>query len=72
MASSTSHPPAPPPPSSSVAAAAAAQVASAKVRRAEALLLNAAIDASLQQPVAPLKLASSKVPIDTMPLVPEH
>ena len=63
----TLHPPAP-----SSSSAAAAQEASAKVRCTEALLLNAAIDVSLQQPVAPLKLASSKVHTDTMPLVPQH
>ena len=50
----------PPPPASAEAA---------KIRRAEELLPNAAIDASLQKPVAPGKLASSKVHTAAMPLL---
>jgi hypothetical protein len=42
--------------------------AAAKTRRAEDLLLQAAIDASLQKPVDPLKLVGTNVRTTTMPL----
>jgi hypothetical protein len=41
----------------------------AKIRRAEDQLLKAAIDESLQKPVDPRKLASSKVHTATIPLL---
>ena len=61
----TSQPPPPPPPPPPSSAAAAA----AKTRRAEDQLLKAAIDESLQKPVDPRKLASSKVHTATIPLL---
>ena len=44
----------------------------AKIRSTEELLLTAAINASLQEPVDPQKLAGSKVHTGTMPLLAHH
>jgi hypothetical protein len=45
-----------------------AAAAAAKLLRTEERLLKTAIDESLQKPVDPRKLVSSKVHTDTMPL----
>ncbi len=65
----TSQPPPPPPPLPPPPPPPPPSAAAAKSRRDEELLLNAAIDMSLQKPVDPRKLASSKVHTVTMPLL---